>query len=125
MFSKILPLIIFLLVSVNAESANYFIRDDGGSPTECNGLVNAAKKADKKCAFNGYWKSVTYSATSTDTITIGKGTFVISVQPPDIWIPMSTFVASPLQYINAVKNGRKVFFNELGGVAYELQLRKY
>lgn len=125
MFNRILPLIIFLLVSINAESADYFIRDDGGTATECSGLVNAAKKADKKCAWNYFSKDIVFSATNNDTITIAKGTFNVSVRQPDIWVPVSTFVASPLQYIQAVKSGRKVFFKDLGGMAWELQLRKY
>lgn len=117
--------ILLIFFCTNVEAGTIYLRNDGGDSTQCDGSVNVAKNATKKCALNSYWKNVTYSATSTDSIVIGQGTFSISVQPPDIWVPVSTFVASPLQYINAVKNGRKVYFSDLGGVAWELQLRKY
>lgn len=122
---RITILLLFLLITTHVEAADYFIREDGGNKTECTGLVDAPKNATKKCAWNTFYQQMTFSATSTDTITIKKGTYMVSVQPPDIWIPMSTFVASPLQYVTAVKNGRKVYFSDLGGIAWELQLRKY
>lgn len=117
--------ILFIFICSNVQAGTIYLRADGGNATECDGSVDAPKNASKKCALNWYYKNVTYSATSTDSIVIGQGTFNISVQPPDIWIPMSTFVASPLQYIQAVKSGRKVFFSDLGGIAWELQLKKY
>lgn len=119
-------LILLILFCTNVEAGTIYIRTgDGGDSSQCDGSVDAPRNASKKCALNNYYKSGAYSSTSTDNVVISQGSYVISVRPPDIWIPVSTFVASPLQYINAVKNGRKVFFNELGGVAYELQLRKY
>lgn len=118
-------LILFILFCTNVEAGTIYLRSDGGDITECDGSADVAKNPSKKCALNSYWKNVTYSKTNSDSIIIGQGSFVIDIRQPDIWVPVSTFVASPLQYINAIKNGRKVFFNELGGVAYELQLRKY
>ncbi len=120
-----LLLLLITFVSVNANAANIYIRDDGGTPTECDGSVDKPKNSTKKCAFNSYYKELTFSATSQNAIIITKGSFAINVSPPPVWIPVSTFVASPLQYINAVKSGRKVFFKDFGGLAYELQLRKY
>jgi hypothetical protein len=117
--------ILLILFCTNVEAGTIYLRSDGGDSTQCDGSANVAKNATKKCALNSYRKNVTYSATSTDVIQVGQGSFVISVQPQDIWIPIATFVASPLQYITAVKSGRKVFFSDLGGIAWELQLRKY
>ena len=119
---------ILLLISTNlviADAGTIYLRSDGGDATECDGSVNVAKNATKKCALNWYYKNVTYLPTSTDSIVIGQGTFNINIQPPDMWVPISSFVASPLQYLQALKSGRKVFFNDLSGVAWELQLRKY
>lgn len=121
---RILPLILFLLVSVNAESADYFIRDDGGTATECSGLVNAAKKADKKCAWNYFSKDIVFSATNTDTITIAKGRFTVIVRKPNIDVPLATLLASPSQYITAAKNGQKVYYNELDGKRYEIIIER-
>lgn len=117
--------ILLILFCTNVEAGTIYLRNDGGDSTQCDGTVNVAKNSSKKCALNSYYKNVNYSATSTDMIVVGQGSFNINIQPPDIWVPVSTFVASPLQYIQAVKNGRKVFFSDLGGIAWELQLRKY
>lgn len=119
-------IILLMFLCVNAEAAKTYIdTEKGGSPSECDGSVCEARNPSKKCAINSYWKNGTYSKTSTEEIVICGGSYNISIQAQDIWIPVSTFVASPLQYIHAVKNGRKVFFRELGGVAWELQLKKY
>lgn len=117
--------ILLILFCTNVEAGTIYLRSDGGSSTECDGSVNVAKNATKKCALNSYYKNVNYSETSTDMIVVGQGSFNINIQPPDIWVPVATFIASPLQYINAVKAGRKVFFSDLAGIAWELQLRKY
>lgn len=118
-------LVFLLLFTVNSYAGNIYLRSDGGTSLECDGSVNVAKNASKKCALNSYYKQVTYSPTSTDTISVGQGSFAISIQPPTLWIPISTFISSPLVYLNAVKSGRKVYFNDLGGAVWELQLRKY
>lgn len=118
--------ILFILFCTNVEAGTIYIDTaKGGSSTECDGSVCAAKNSTKKCALNSYWKSGTYSSTNTDQIVICGGSFMVSVSQPNIWVPVATFVASPLQYINAVKNGRKVYISDLGGIAWELQLRKY
>lgn len=118
--------ILLILFCTNVEAGIVYIDTaKGGSSTECDGSVCSPKNSTKKCALNSYWKNGTYSSTSTDQVIICGGSFNISVQSPDIWVPVATFVASPLQYINAVKAGRKVFFSDLGGIAWELQLRKY
>ena len=122
---KMIMLFLFLLICSNAEAKQIFIRDDGGSMTECDGTADAPKNQSKKCAYNNFYSEITFSDSAADTVTITKGRFFVNIRLPDIWIPMSTFVASPLQYITAVKNGRKVYFNDLGGLAWELQLRKY
>lgn len=119
-------LIIFLILFCSkAEADTLYIRDDGGDLTQCDGLHDAPRSADKKCAFNQFYKDVTFSATKEQNIIITKGTFTVSIQSPDIWIPVATFIANPNYYLTEAIKGRRVYFSQFNGVARQLKLEKY
>lgn len=81
---RILTLILFLLVSVNVEAATVFFRaSDGGTPQECDGTVNKAKVASKKCAYKSAVLKMKVSLTQQDVIQLVEGTFWITVTPFD------------------------------------------
>lgn len=124
---RYLLIILFLVISLNANAESFYVRPDGGAQgTECDGTVDQPKDLiTKRCAFNSFYAQMTFSLNKSDSITISGGTYIVSIQPPPIWIPVSTFYTQPSFYINAIKKGRRVYFNELGGVAYELILKKY
>jgi len=116
----------FLIVSFSAVSfADVYVRDDGGTSTECDGTVNAPKNSTKKCAVLAFGKNMTYSPTNNDNIIIGKGTYYVSARLPDLWVTSATFNKSPDFYMKAAKSGRRVFVSDLDGIPYELMLRKY
>lgn len=110
---------------LNANAADIYIRDDGGTPAECDGSVDAPKNSTKKCALNSYWKNYKFNPNSTDTVSVRKGTYDISVQPPGLWVTLANFNKNPDFYIRAAKSGRKVYISDLDGIAYQLDLRKY
>ncbi len=80
---RILTLILFLLVSVNVEAATVYFRTDGGTPQECDGTVNKAKVASKKCAYKSAVLKMKVSLTQQDVIQLVEGTFWITVTPFD------------------------------------------
>ena len=80
---RILTLILFLLVSVNVEAATVYFRTDGGTSQECDGTVNKAKVASKKCAYKSAVLKMKVSLTQQDVIQLVEGTFWITVTPFD------------------------------------------
>lgn len=122
---RILLIILFLSVTVNAYSADIYIREDGGTPTECDGTVDAPKNETKKCALKSYWKSYKFDPNNQTSVLVRKGTFEISVQPPSLWVTLANFNKNPDFYIKAAKSGRKVYISDLDGIAWQLELRKY
>ena len=70
----------FLVIS---EAATIFFRNDGGTPQECDGTVNKAKVASKKCAYKSAVLKMKVSLTQQDVIQLVEGTFWITVTPFD------------------------------------------
>lgn len=118
-------LILLLLIVPNVYAADVYIRDDGGNLTECDGSVDAKKNSTGKCSLNYFSKNMKFATADADRIIFSKGTFSVNVQPPSLWITMEQFNAKPEYYIREAKKGRKVYFQRIDGIAYELILRKY
>jgi len=116
---------LFVLSALSVQAADIYIRDDGGTTAECDGTVDAPKNDTKKCALNTFYKEMKFSSTTTDNIILRRGVFLVSVQPPSLWITVAQFNAKPEYYIREAKKGRKVYFQRIDGIAYELILRKY
>ena len=80
---RILIAILVSLISLNANAATVYFRTDGGTPQECDGTVNKAKVASKKCAYKSAVLKMKVSLTQQDVIQLVEGTFWITVTPFD------------------------------------------
>ena len=80
---RILIAILVSLISLNANAATVYFRTDGGTPQECDGTVNKAKVASKKCAYKSAVLKMKVSLTQQDVIQLVDGTFWITVTPFD------------------------------------------
>jgi hypothetical protein len=80
---RIIAVILISLISLNANAATIYFRTDGGSPLECDGLSNAAKKTNGKCAYKSAVLKIKASLTKEDIIHIVEGIFWITITPFD------------------------------------------
>jgi len=123
---RILLIILFSFISINAHATDYYFRDDGGIPnTECSGLYDKPKSTDKNCAYSYNYIEVMATKDSSDNFIISKGNMAIDIGPTSLWITMDQFKANTEFYIREAINGRKVYFKSIDGVARQLQLPKY
>lgn len=124
MRTKISVLILSLFVSINVYAGDVYVRDDGDN-IACDGTVDAPKTSSGKCAFKTYYSNYVFKPDSKDAINIRKGSYVVRIQQPDIWVTRKDFNKNPDQYLTALLSGRKVFISDLNGIPYEIMLRKY
>ena len=71
------------IIPSHSEATTIFLRSDGGTPQECDGTVNKAKVASKKCAYKSAVLKMKVSLTQQDVIQLVEGTFWITVTPFD------------------------------------------
>lgn len=115
---------LLLFIATNANAGTIFIRDDGGVPfVECDGSVDIPKSADGKCAVNSFEAAMTVSKNVSDTISMSKGSFIVSVKLDQHNISMSQFLATPKLYTDAVVTGKKVNIVNYNGKNFELILK--
>lgn len=74
---------VLLIIVGNVDAATVYFRSDGGTPLECNGLVNKPKNAIGKCAYRSAILKMKTALTQQDIIQLVEGTFWITVTPFD------------------------------------------
>lgn len=115
---------LLLFIATNANAGTIFIRDDGGAfSVECDGSVDAPKNASGRCAVNSFEAAMTVSKNVSDTISMSKGSFIVSVKLDQQNITMNQFISNPKAYTDAVVAGKKVNILNYNGKNFELILK--
>lgn len=81
---NIILTILILLFAVNVQAATYYVRTDGGTGAQCDGLSDASVASTPNCAWNSpNWplpirnQSTAYQISGGDTLIIGSGSYKI------------------------------------------------
>jgi hypothetical protein len=115
----------------NVHAREIFIRPlDGGTQIvngvgECDGSKDAAKSADKKCAYKEYSSEVGIVSKDGDQITLGglmptQEKPVITVKLSNVYATSAQYAKDPEKYKKMIRSGKRVFIDQ----SFELSVRK-